>query len=106
MLTSEVFFDMTKVLNSVNYETLILKLHDVGAPNPVIQLFLATLMKDHNYSTNPFNILPEPLTINCRVPQGSILGPLSFIRYLAYTLKIFLQHHRNVASNPSKWKIL
>lgn len=48
MLTSAVFFDMTKVLNSVNHETLILKLHDVGAPNPVIQLFLATLMKDHN----------------------------------------------------------
>ena len=48
MLTSAVFFDMTKVLNNVNYETLILKLHDVGAPNPVIQLFFATWMKDHN----------------------------------------------------------
>ena len=48
MLTSAVFLDMTKVLDSVNHETLILKLHDVGALNPVIQLFLATLMKDHN----------------------------------------------------------
>jgi len=94
MLTSAVFLDMTKVVDSVNHETLILKLHDVGALNPVIQLFLANL-NERPQLVRMHSTLLEPLTINCGVPQGSILGPLSFIRYLAYTLKIFLQHQRN-----------
>ena len=37
MFTSAVFLDMTKAFDGVNHETVILKLQDVGASNPVIQ---------------------------------------------------------------------
>ena len=43
MLTSVVFLDMSKAFESVNYETLILKLQDVGNSNPVIQWFCSYL---------------------------------------------------------------
>ena len=39
MLTLAVFLDMKKAFDGVNHETVILKLQDVRASNPVIQWF-------------------------------------------------------------------
>ena len=78
MLTSAVCLDMTKVLDSVNHETLILKLHDVGTSNPVIQWFCSYL-NERRQLVRIHSTLSEPLANNCGVPQGSILGLLLFI---------------------------
>ena len=80
MLTSAVFLDMSKAFDSVNHETLILKLQDVGASNPVIQWFCSYL-NDRRQVVRIHSLLSEPLPINCGVPQGSILGPLLFSIY-------------------------
>jgi len=43
MLTLAMFFDMSKAIDSVNHETLTLKLQDVGASKSVIQWFCSYL---------------------------------------------------------------
>ena len=80
MLTSAVFLDMSKAFDSVNHETLILKLQDVGASNLVLQWFCSYL-NDRRQVVRIHSTLSEPLPINCGVPQGSILGPLLFSIY-------------------------
>jgi len=45
MLTLAVFFDMSKAIDSVNQETLTLKLQDVGTSKSVIQWFCSYLNK-------------------------------------------------------------
>ena len=80
MLTSAVFLDMSKAFDSVNHETLILKLQDVGASDPVIQWFCSYLY-ERRQVVRIHSTLSEPLPIDCGVPQGSILGPLLFSIY-------------------------
>ena len=80
MLTSAVFLDMSKAFNRVNYETLILKLQDVGASNPVIQWFCSYL-NDRRQVVRVHSTFSEPLPIKCGVPQGSLLRPLLFSIY-------------------------
>lgn len=80
MLTSVVFLDMSKAFDSVNHETLILKLRDVGASDPVIQWF-GSYLNDRRQVVRIHSTLSEPLPIVCGVPQGSILGPLLFSIY-------------------------
>ena len=80
MLTSAVFLDMSKAFDSVNHETLILKLQDVGASDPVI-LWFCSYLNDRRQVVRIHSTLSEPLPIDCGVPQGSILGPLLFSIY-------------------------
>lgn len=91
MLTSAVFLDMTKAIDGVTDETVILKLQDVGSSNPVIQWFCSYR---NDSGSNPLNIVRAhyPLTAAC----SREVYPDHF--YLAYTLMIFLQHYGNAAS--------
>ena len=82
MLTSAVFLDMSKAFDSVNHETLILKLQDVGAPNPVIQ-WVCSYLNDRRQVVRIHSTFTEPLThINCGVPQGSILVRQSWATFI------------------------
>ena len=102
MLTSAVFLDMTKVLDSVNYETLILKFHDVGASRPVIQWFCSYL-NERRHLVRIHSTLSEPLPINCGVPQGSILGALSFITLVRESKTVLVSGFQAVDSGfPGK----
>ena len=82
MLTSAVFLDMTKAIDGVNHETVILQLQDVGASNPV-QWFCS-----YRNDEQVVQIHTGPIThaINCGVQQGSILRPLLFIINIYYIL--------------------
>jgi len=107
MLTSAVILDMSTAFDSINHETLILKLQDVGVDfqkSPLsdliwrgtrIQLssgFVATLMIDNKwYESIQHFQSPYPLTAAFR--RETYSGQF----YLASTPMILLQHQRNAA---------
>ena len=72
---------MSKTFDSVDHQILLRKLQDVGASTSVLQWF-------NSYLTNRYQVVrihstvSNPISIECGVPQGSILGPLLFSIYV------------------------
>lgn len=70
---------MSKAFDSVNHDTLVNKLQDIGLSLSAIRWFRIYLSK--RYQAVRINAaLSEPLLMRC-VPQGSVLGPLLFTIY-------------------------
>lgn len=71
---------MSKAFDSVNHDTLVNKLQDIGLSLSAIRWFRIYLSK--RYQAVRINAaLSEPLLMGCGVPQGSVLGPLLFTVY-------------------------
>ena len=75
------FVDLKKAFDIVNHNILINKLALLGLSNSMI-LWVQSYIKNRTQRTLANNILSEVRTIECGVPQGSILGPLFFLVYI------------------------
>ena len=79
-LTATVLLDMSKAFDSVNHGILLSKLQDIGLSPTAIKWFCSYLQSRYQV-VKIHNATSAQLPITCRVPQGSILGPLLFSIY-------------------------
>ena len=76
-----VFLDLKKAFDTVNHEILIKKLFAYGVRGNILNWFRSYL--DHRKQFVFLdNNKSQTKVITCGVPQGSVLGPLSFIMYI------------------------
>ena len=76
-----VFFDLQKAFDTVDHAILLHKLSNYGIRGIVHKWFESYLTDRMQYTTVSEHC-SKPLTVNCGVPQGSVLGPLLFILYM------------------------
>ena len=108
------FVNFAKVFDSVPYEHLLLKLHCLGITGQLLQSewlrsFLTCRFQRVTINDNYSDWLP----VRSGVPQGSVLGPLSFLLYVDdlrtvvsnSTLKLFADDvalYREVTSSADR----
>ena len=76
-----IFIDFKKAFDMVDHEIFLYKLDCCGIRGFANDFFRSYLTNRHQYTViNGVN--SELRTVSCRVPQGSVLGPLFFLLYI------------------------
>ena len=80
--TLGVFIDLSKAFDTVNHKILLTKLTYFGIEGTQLKWFQSYLHNRKQYFPFGNNRQSNLLSVNCEVPQGSILGPLLFLLYV------------------------
>ena len=77
-----VFIDLSKAFDTVNHDILLAKIDHYGIRGNALSLFRSYLSDRKQYTVIE-NFKSKTCNINCGVPQGSVLGPLSFLLFIS-----------------------
>ena len=80
-INSVIFLDIRKASDTVNHEILLQKLSSYGIKGDT-RKFFESYLKDRAQGCSVNGHISSLETIQCGVPQGSILGPLLFLIYM------------------------
>ena len=81
LLTGLVAIDLQKAFDTIDHDILLQKLRWLGFSQKV-QSWFKSYLSNRLFYVSINGILSEEGSINCGVPQGSILGPLLFLIYV------------------------
>ena len=81
LLTGMILIDLQKAFDTIDHEILLQKLKAIKFSESTIKWFKSYL-PERIFLVNIENKLSDFGKISCRVPQGSILGPLLFLIYI------------------------
>ena len=80
-ITFGIFIDLRKAFDTINHEILLQKLHYYGIRGLPLHWFKSYL-SDRQQTVTINNVFSSYRSIECGVPQGSILGPILFLLYI------------------------
>ena len=75
-----VLLDLSSALYTINHDILINRLYDLGISDAPLLWFKSYLSNRYS-SVHISESLSSPIPVNCKVPHGSVLGPLLFPLY-------------------------
>ena len=81
LMTGMILIDLQKAFDTIDHGILLKKLSAIGFSNHTIGWFKSYL-SNRLFRVNLGNCYSDLSNITCRVPQGSILGPLLFLIYV------------------------
>ena len=80
--TIGIFLDFSKAFDTINHKILLAKLSQYGIRGKALEWFTSYLSKNRSQYVHANGVDSQIKTIDCGVPQGSLLGPLLFIIYI------------------------
>jgi hypothetical protein len=76
-----ILIDLQKAFDTINHSVLLDKMKILGFSNESV-LWFRSYLANRTFCVAIGKIISKPGSINCGVPQGSILGPLLFLLYV------------------------
>ena len=81
LLTGVILIDLHKAFDTIGHNILLLKILSLGFPHEVIDWYKSCL-SSRKFHVNIHEQFSTSADLRCRVPKGSILGPLLFLLHI------------------------